>query len=359
MPRHHCLISWFLLSLLLVTGCKQSEPTNEAPVSSAPPKMEEEKKPESSGEEKQWLIQASDLKDKASDYLIIDVRSGEDYEKAHLPGAVHVDLDALKKKSLEDNGNGLNDTEFWSKALGEIGISPETKVVIYSDAAPNAARGSFLLGYQGVENIFILDGGWKKWLEISGETTEEVPKVEPKEFKPSARTDWVISTDEVQDKLEAVTVADSRSVAEYTGTGGKGKRKGHIPGAIRMEWSDLLNEDGTYKSKEELQKLLDEKGFKPEQSVITHCQTGGRASVNFIAFRLAGYPDIKNYYCGWSEWSADEAHPVEKPEVEKTESDKPVEEKKVEAKPEEKKPEPKPEEKKPENDKSEAEKEEN
>ncbi len=258
------------------------------------------------------LISAKDLKKEISShqFQIIDARSSAEYHKEHLPLAVHVDIRKWKKKSLEPNG--LADTSFWASAIGSLGIGPETEVIVYSAVAPNAARASWLLGYQGVKNVTILDGGWRQWKEVSGETTDQIPTVKQQDFKPSPQTDWLISTKEVQQNFKTLQIADARSVVEYVG---KGRHKGHIPGAIRLEWSDLLNENGTYKSKKDLQALIKSKGFKPDQQVITHCQTGGRSSVNIIAFKLAGYPTIKNYYCGWSEWSADDSLPIEKPEA--------------------------------------------
>ena len=91
---------------------------------------------------------------------------------------------------------------------------------------------------------------------------------------------------------------------------------GHIPGAIHLEWTEFITEDGRFRSAEEIQALLSEQGISTDAPHVVHCQTGGRASVAALALELAGFGPTQNYYCGWSEWSAAEDTPVEAAPVE-------------------------------------------
>ena len=106
-------------------------------------------------------------------------------------------------------------------------------------------------------------------------------------------------------------VLDTRSRGEYTGEDVKGSRAGRVPGAVHLEWVELLDESGRFKKPAELRALLAERGIKDNGPVVTYCYSGGRASVAAFAFELLGRPQVKNYYCSWQEWSAAGQTPVQ------------------------------------------------
>ena len=106
-------------------------------------------------------------------------------------------------------------------------------------------------------------------------------------------------------------VLDTRSRGEYTGEDVKGSRAGRVPGALHLEWVELLDESGRFKQPAELQTLLAARGIKADGPVVTYCYSGGRASVAAFALELLGLPQVKNYYCGWQEWSAAEQAPAQ------------------------------------------------
>jgi thiosulfate/3-mercaptopyruvate sulfurtransferase len=239
---------------------------------------------------------------------IVDVRLADQYAEAHVPGAVSVDLADWKSVSLSPDG--LNDGNNWTERVGGLGITRDTEVVVYGENPTDAARVWWILKYLGVGQVAMLDGGWTAW-QASGAATDDVtPDVEAVAFVPEFQTERLVQIQELAANREAAAIIDTRSDAEYDGTGGPGQRHGHIPGAVHIEWKDFMTDDGRFRTAEEIQALLHERGIEPGGEQVVHCQSGGRASVAALALELAGYGPARNYYCGWSEWGASEETPV-------------------------------------------------
>jgi thiosulfate/3-mercaptopyruvate sulfurtransferase len=244
---------------------------------------------------------------------IVDTRRPDEYAAGHIPGAVSVDVEVWKEKSLAENG--LQDAAYWSKAIGDLGISSDSKVVVYGETVPNTARVWWTLRYLGLKDVRMLNGSWEPWREKFYPVETEPPRIEPATFQPDFQEDMVADKERVKSGLSStgrvVRVIDARSQGEYTGQDVQGPRGGHIPGAIHLEWNEVLDDAGRFKTPEQLRELFTRRGLKPDDSIVTHCQSGGRASVTAHALSLAGFQDVRNYYCGWQEWSADAEAPVE------------------------------------------------
>jgi len=247
---------------------------------------------------------------------ILDARAEDQYEAGHVPGAVRVDVNEWKQLALSKGG--LSDRDAWSKLVGNLGIGNKTSVVVYAASPTSATRIWWTLKYVGVKNASILDGGFDAWKDAGGLVETVNVQVKPVEFAVSLQPDRIAEIDDVRSILRkgdgVAKIIDTRSLAEHTGTAGGGARKGHIPGAIHQEWSEFVTEEGRFKPVDEIRRLLQAQGLTPDAPAITHCQTGGRASLNAFVMELAGYGPVQNYYCGWSEWSAAEDTPVAKPE---------------------------------------------
>lgn len=268
------------------------------------------------GDAEGLLISAGDLAGLTGDErpVLLDVRAQRDYAAGHLPGARLVDLNAWKRKSLAKDG--LTARDYWSDQVGGLGINRDTPVVVYGGPVTSATRAWWTLKYLGVRDVAVLDGGIDAWVAAAGPLTREVVVVEKVDFEPQFQSDRLATLDEVKSIVstddDGPTIIDTRSVAEHTGTGGPGARKGRIPGAVHQEWTHFVTDDGRFKPVDQIEQILQERGLTPESKAITHCQSGGRASLNAFAMELAGYGPVKNYYCGWSEWSADSDTPVDK-----------------------------------------------
>ena len=306
--------------LFLLVGCGQDAPQLVLPIDPPDARSDAPADDEMNGQAKipavaeplGMLVSVELLQQHLGDYSlqILDIRSQAEFDASHIPGAVQVDVNVWKALTLKDGGAGLHDQAAWSKVVGEIGIDDETQVVVYSSSPTSAARIWWILKYVGVEYVGILDGGWNAWKAAETEMSYEIGGFQPVEFEAKFQDDRLSLIGDLKEFHSAadLIVVDARSVAEFEG---EGNGRGRIPGAVRLEWKDLLTEEDRYKPKDELIKLFEQHGITPEKTAITHCQTGGRASVNVFAMELAGYGKVKNYYCGWGEWSQDEDAPRE------------------------------------------------
>ena len=201
---------------------------------------------------------------------ILDVRSADAYAEGHIPGAVRVDVGAWKKQAFEENG--FHDAEAWAALIGSPGISRDSRVVVYSDRLTDASRVWWTLKYVGVKSAAILNGGWQVWIAEERPIDQAIPDVTATEFEPQFQSARLMEIDELKENLESrvVTLVDTRSEAEFTGQEVRGPRGGHIPGAIHLEWKELLQEDGRFKTVKELHTLFKQHGIEPDHTACTY-----------------------------------------------------------------------------------------
>ena len=305
------------MALALPSGCScanesTSRPPGGSDTSAAPAEVSAAAQTNAS---ETMLISVAKLENQLDDSMlrILDIRSADEYANGHIPGSVSLDMRPWMEKSLSPEG--LLDAEYWSEQVGKLGISNDHRVVICYDSLTNAARVWWTLRYLGLKEVALLEGGWNVWAARELPTKKKQTKVEQASFEPRFQADRLAGHDElkraVADKGLDWVVVDARSKDEYTGRDKRGERGGHIPGAVHLEWSELLDVAGYFKTPEQLSSLFDVKGVDAGQTVVTHCQSGGRASVEAFALELAGFPRVKNYYEGWQRWSADQEAPVE------------------------------------------------
>ena len=250
---------------------------------------------------------------------LLDARPRTDYVKAHIPGAVWVDTKAVER--LAARPRGLEDKHAWEAWITLLGITPQTEVLVYdANRQLDAARLWWLLSYLGVEKVGLIDGNFPLWQRQGRPVATEIVKVDPKPFRVTFRTGRHATRSEVLEAMKAKSaqIIDARSTSEYTGTELRSKRGGHIPSACSLEWANLVDQDGRFLDEKALRAKLEHSGVKPGEPVITHCQGGGRASVDAFVVERLGFP-TRNYYLGWSDWGNTEETPVEtaKPKSEK------------------------------------------
>ena len=253
------------------------------------------------------LVEAGDAKLK--EFHLLDVRARAAYEAGHVPGAVHADVGPWSKAVNAARA----DAAFWKAELAKVGVTPKKPTVVYSDDPREAARAWWLLKYAGVPDARILNGGWQAYAGAKLPVQKEAvaARAEPFDWKPDSER--LADKEEVLKALKSDTaIVDARSREEYEGTAKKAKKSGHIPGAVRLEWSDLIDpKTGKFLTQAELEKLLKERAIDPAKPAITYCQSGGRAAVTAFGLELAGAKKVKNYYPSWAEWGNDPSTPVE------------------------------------------------
>jgi thiosulfate/3-mercaptopyruvate sulfurtransferase len=260
-----------------------------------------------------WLLNFDDLQHRLgdADFRLLDARPRGEYDRGHIPGAVWVDAKAVEKMAARPGG--LTDRAAWESWIAPLGIGTDTQVLVYdSKRQLDAARLWWLLRYLGVERIGLIDGGFSLWEKQGRPVTVAVPKLTPRAFNIHFHTERLAERGDVLAALKQgkVTVIDARSEAEHTGMEKRSKHGGRVPSACHLEWGTLVDPDGRFLDEATLRAKLAKAGVKEGESVITHCQGGGRASVDAFVFERLGFP-TRNYYLGWSDWGNVEDTPIE------------------------------------------------
>ncbi len=265
-----------------------------------------------------WL--AGKLSDPSVRTVEVDVDTAA-YNLGHIPGALAwawntqlcdtVRRDILPKEQLE-------------ALLSHSGIAPKTTIVLYGDSNNWFAAWAFWqLKLYGHQDVRMLDGGRKKWIAEGRELTDAAPsytqtKYQAKDPDLSLRA----FLPQVQEAVSAgsSTLIDVRSPQEFTGEilAPPGlpetcQRGGHIPGARNVPWGKACNEDGTFKSFDELQALYRGEGVSASRPTIAYCRIGERSSHTWFVLKyLLGLPNVVNYDGSWTEWGNLVAAPVER-----------------------------------------------
>lgn len=273
---------------------------------------------------KEALIEADELELLLGDPSVRVVEVDEDptlYEKGHIPGAVSwnwtEDLHALPRREFID----IDDLR---RLLLKSGVGSDTTVVLYSGNNNwFASYAYWLLKYRGFDNVKLLNGGRKKWELDSRELTNDLPEFKEPFTQPSivgTREELRALREEVLASVGKQTFVDVRSPEEFRGEllapphlpQEQAQVPGHIPGALNVPWAKAANEDGTFKSFEELRKLYEEAGVKAGET-IAYCRIGERSSHTwFVLQELLGHESVKNYDGSWTEYGSLVGVPVER-----------------------------------------------
>ncbi|SMX96187.1 MULTISPECIES: sulfurtransferase [Brevibacterium] len=246
---------------------------------------------------------------------LVIVESDEDvllYETGHIPGAVKIDWHTeLNDTVTRDYVDG----EGFAALMSAKGISRDDTIVFYGDKSNWwAAYALWVFSLFGHEDVRLMDGGRAKWQAEERELTTEKPRPEPTEYPVIDRDDTTLRAflPEVRDSLGKRPLIDVRSPEEYSGERTHmpsypeegALRGGHIPSAASVPWARAANEDGTFKSAEELKAIYtDEAGLGTADEVIAYCRIGERSSHTwFVLQHLLGYSNVRNYDGSWTEW---------------------------------------------------------
>ena len=267
----------------------------------------------------EWVSQH--LADPAVRIAEVDVDTAA-YEQGHVPGAVGWNWTTQLCDTLVRDIAPKGKLE---QLLGDAGIDNKTTIVLYGDNNNWFAAWAFWqLKVYGHEDVRLMDGGRKKWLAEGRELSTEAAKPQKKTYQAknpdlSLRAFLPEVLDSVSGKKAALV--DVRSPQEFTGEilAPPGlpetcQRGGHIPGAKNIPWAKAANDDGTFKSPEELKKLYADVGITGDTPIIAYCRIGERSSHTWFVLKyLLGYNNVKNYDGSWTEWGNLVGAPVEKP----------------------------------------------
>jgi thiosulfate/3-mercaptopyruvate sulfurtransferase len=244
------------------------------------------------------------------------------YAEAHIPGAIGFDW----KQDLQDQvkRDFLAPAEF-GELLGSRGISNEHTIVLYGDRNNwFAAYTYWYLKYYGHDNVKLMNGPREKWISEGRPTSSDVPSYEAQQFRAQEGDEAIRARrEEVLAALDQSTrLVDVRSPQEFSGeliamAGYEqegAQRAGHIPGAASVPWAQAVQEDGTFKSADELSELYSAKGvIDGSNPIIAYCRIGERSAHTwFVLHELLGKDDVKNYDGSWTEWGNLVSVPIEK-----------------------------------------------
>jgi len=272
------------------------------------------------------LVSTQWVADHLDDPNVRLVESNEDillYDTGHIPGAVNIDWHAdLNDLVVRDY---VNPDQF-AALMQRNGISPDTTVAFYGDKNNWWATYAFwVFQLFGHANAKVMNGGRTKWIAEGRDLSKEKPSYPASQYPVPKRDDGKIRAfrDEVRAHQAAgLPLVDVRSPGEYSGQllhmadypQEGALRGGHIPGAKNVPWARAANEDGTFKSAEELRALyLGEQGLNPAEPVVTYCRIGERSSHTwFVLSYLLGFPNVRNYDGSWTEWGNSVGMPIER-----------------------------------------------
>lgn len=312
MKLHRGLVTVALLGLV---ACRPAADEGEGEAPSAPPV--EAAAPAAAGESG-LLTTSESLAARLEDPGVVVLHVGADraeYDRGHLPGARFLPMSAITRETA-GNPNELPPVAQLDSVFEALGVSDDSRVVIYGAPLP-AARAFFTLDYLGHgERASLLDGGIAAWTEAGQQLSTDTAASARGSFTPRPRPERAVDAAWVNEHRtdDAIALVDARPLAQFTGEEpGEGvQRPGHIPGAANLFWEETIESTDrpALRDVEALRAMFEEAGASPGDTVVTYCRTGMQASFAYFVARYLGY-ETKMYDPSFIDWSRRTELPVE------------------------------------------------
>lgn len=254
------------------------------------------------------IVSRSWLADRLGEGRVVDVRDGWEYNGiGHVPGAVNIPFDSFRAGEGGDEGMLPGGAAF-AGLLGEAGVEPGGRLVAYDDHhgvfAARLLVTAELYGHPR-DRLHLLDGDFTAW-QRERETSTEVPAVEPTTYEVERPAETpLVDAETVAAAVDDpdTVVVDTREEQEFAA--------GHIPGAVRLDWRAVVDDETRGLSAEaEVRSLLETRGVVPDRRVLLYCNTARRISHTYTVLRHLGYPDLAFYEGSLTEWERD-GRPIE------------------------------------------------
>ncbi|MBG6163863.1 thiosulfate/3-mercaptopyruvate sulfurtransferase [Labrenzia sp. EL_195] len=233
------------------------------------------------------------------------------YPNAHVPGAVFFDVNEICDKT-SDLPHMLPQPHVFSSAMRKLGIGDGQTIVVYDDFGfYSAPRVWWTLRTMGAERVFVLDGGFPKWRAENRPVTDDVPRKPQSHFTSRLNHGAVADLAEIRNTIRASSrqILDARSVDRFSGVAPEpraGLRSGHMPSALNLPFTRLINESGTFRTKDELKQIYQEAGVDLEKPVTTTCGSGVTAAILTLGLTVLGARDLALYDGSWTDWGGRE-----------------------------------------------------
>jgi len=258
--------------------------------------------------------------DPAHRLIEVDVDTELYDEENHAPGAIGLNWETELQDQTERD---ILDKQDFETLMGEHGISEDSTVVLYGDNSNwFAAYTYWQFKYYGHDDVRLMDGGRDYWVENDYPLTDEVPEFSSVNYTARGPFETIRAyREDVEHAMDrGVPLVDVRSPEEFSGEilappglQETAQRGGHIPGAENISWAATVNDDGTFKTADELRELYEKEGITEDQSVVAYCRIGERSSIAWFAMHeLLGWENVVNYDGSWTEWGNLVGAPIEK-----------------------------------------------
>jgi len=265
----------------------------------------------------QWV--AEHLNDPNVRLIEVDVDTSA-YGQGHVQGAVGVNWTTQLGDPIRRD---IPSKAAWGKLLSDACVSNDTRIIFYGDNNNwFAAFAYWVSKIYGHQNAALMNGGRKKWELENRPLTTDAPRHAATNYSArDADLKYRAFLRDVLDRPSGTGLVDVRSPAEFNGEviappgmTETAQRAGHVPGAQNIPWAQAANEDGTFKSPEELKQLYGNKGITSDKDVIAYCRIGERSSFSwFVLKELLGFNNVKNYDGSWTEYGSVVGVPIENP----------------------------------------------
>ena len=247
--------------------------------------------------------------------LVIDLCKPEVFAQGHIAGAVHLDYAQVVTAEPPVMGLLPNAAQM-SALLSAIGVTPDTHVVAYDDeGGGRAARLLWSLAAYGHGRYSLLNGGLHAWANEGHPLTQEPSHTIAGDYQARYVGDVVADRDYIKAHLkdEDVALLDARSPGEFDGSDKRAQHGGHIPGAVNLEWTQMMDPSANLriKPRDQLLPLLEHLGITPDKEVIAYCQTHHRSALSWLALKALGFERVRGYPGAWSDWGNRSDTPIE------------------------------------------------
>lgn len=260
------------------------------------------------------LIEATELAKimKEKNVVVVSAQSPSKYKEFHITGSISLPPAILTTDDpIPYILLGVTEME---QIIGKKGITQTNQIIVYDEGSSKySGRLYWVLKYLGVQDVKILNGGLESWKAIRKPVTATPTTKKAQVFTANVQNQFLANLTEVKKATNdsKYVIIDARSDAEYNGTDKSDLRKGHIPNAIHIDYTNVLDSNGKLKSAEDLKALYEAKGVTPDKTVIIYCKTSVRAAIEFTAlYSVLGYKNVKVFDGAFCEWCSDKSTEV-------------------------------------------------